>query len=132
MTYLLDTHTFIWALTSPKKLSGKVQKLIQDPRHHVVVSAISFWEIALKFGLGKLHLNGIRPEEFPEVCKQTGFSTLSLEAETCASYHLLGAQYHKDPFDRMLIWLALSHQFVMLSNDDMIRLYQSEGLSVVW
>lgn len=132
MTYLLDTHTFIWALVAPEKLSDTAKGLLQDPRQQIVVSAVSFWEIALKFGLGKLHLNGIRPEDLPEVCRQTGFQVLPLDAETCASYHLLGAQHHKDPFDRMLIWLALSQQFPIISHDDLIRLYQSEGLTVVW
>ncbi|MBV6429051.1 MAG: hypothetical protein KIPDCIKN_03588 [Haliscomenobacter sp.] len=132
MSYLLDTHAFIWALTEPQRLSAKVRSEIQDPSRSVFVSAVTFWEISLKFGLGKLHLTGIQPEEFPAICKQTGFDILPLDGETCASYHLLVPSFHKDPFDKMLLWIAKTKGYTLISKDESMQRYRQEGVAVLW
>jgi PIN domain nuclease of toxin-antitoxin system len=132
MTYLLDTHTLIWAITQPEKLSNKVRKLIETPEIRMVVSAITFWEISLKYALGKLILENVLPEDFPEICKQMDIEILPLDAGICATYHRLGSLHHKDPFDRMLIWLAKTENLTILSKDDVIKLYEPEGVRVIW
>jgi PIN domain nuclease of toxin-antitoxin system len=43
MKCLLDTHTFLWALISPDKLSKTVQLAITHPNNPVMVSAVTFW-----------------------------------------------------------------------------------------
>lgn len=132
MNYLLDTHTLIWAITEPQKLSEKARILIESPEEHILVSAITFWEISLKHSLQKLHLENIAPNDFPELCEQMDIEVLALEPEICASYHQLAAKYHKDPFDRMLIWFAKYHKLAIISKDETVKLYESEGISVVW
>ncbi len=57
---------------------------------------------------------------------------LALDPEICATYHKLEAKYHKDPFDRMLIWLARRQNLVIISKDETVKLYESEGISVIW
>ena len=49
MNYLLDTHTFIWTISEKGKLSPAVKQTIEDPLNNIFVSAITFWEISLKF-----------------------------------------------------------------------------------
>ena len=58
MKYLLDTHTLVWLVTNTERLSLKVKKIFEDPGSQIFVSAISFWEVSLKFALGKLELVG--------------------------------------------------------------------------
>ncbi len=132
MNYLLDTHTLIWAITESKKLSQKAKELIEDPECHILVSAISFWEISLKHSIGKLILDKISPEDFPEVCHKMDFEVLPMEPETCATYHFLEAKHHKDPFDRMLLWLAQSQNLTIISKDEKLNLYATDGISIVW
>ncbi|WP_138476433.1 type II toxin-antitoxin system VapC family toxin [Dyadobacter bucti] len=132
MKYLLDTHAIIWALTEPQKLSHTAQELLADPYQDIVVSAVSFWEIALKFSLGKLDLAGYMPEEFVSASTATGFFFLDLSAEFSSSYHQLAASHHKDPFDRMLIWQAITYKYTLISDDEHVKKYQSEGLKVIW
>lgn len=132
MTYLLDTHAMLWALIEPARLSIAAKSLIQDPQNRIVVSAISFWEVSLKFGLGKLQLQNVLPEDIPDVCRSTGFHLLPLDAETCASYHQLSAQHHRDPFDRMLIWTAVTQQMTLISKDNSMQLYRPAGLKLAW
>lgn len=61
MSYLLDTHCFLWSLFAPGRLSRRVQALIADPSNAVAVSSVTFWEIALKHAMGKLDLERIAP-----------------------------------------------------------------------
>jgi PIN domain nuclease of toxin-antitoxin system len=39
--------------------------------------------------------------------------------------------YHKDPFDRYLIWEALRNDFILISVDENMELYKSSGLKLV-
>jgi len=54
MNLLLDTHGFLWSLFSPDKLSKEVLREIKSPDNDVAVSVVTFWEISLKYALGKL------------------------------------------------------------------------------
>ena len=130
MTYLLDTHYLIWAIADSKKVSKKVQSILINPDNRIIVSTISFWEISLKSSLGKLTIAGFSPDELPTVCEQIGFEILSLTASDSSSFHLLKAVQHKDPFDRMLIWQAIRNKFILISSDDQINTYGSEGLKI--
>lgn len=132
MTYLLDTHTLIWALAESDKLSANVQSILQDRSNKIVVSALSFWEISLKRSLRKLTLNGFTPEDFVEASIGSDFQILPLSSDLCASFYKLSATHHKDPFDRMLVWQALCQEFSLITVDKNIRKYTSEGLQVVW
>jgi PIN domain nuclease of toxin-antitoxin system len=98
----------------------------------MVVSAVSFWEIALKFSLGKLDLAGYMPDELFGACTATGFFFLDLSVEISSSYHALAASHQKDPFDRTLIWQAMTYKYTLVSDDEHIKKYKSDGLKVIW
>lgn len=132
MRYLLDTHTLIWTVTENKKLSAIVKKTLEDTSNSIFVSSLSFWEISLKFSLGKLNLQGISPDDFPDLALQMNFDTISLGVNEAATYHQLKTIHHRDPFDRMLIWQAIKNNLVLVSNDDNMPAYRSEGLKLLW
>jgi len=132
MSFLLDAHTFLWALAAPSQLSDKVRDILEDAKNEVFVSAVTFWEISLKFGLDKLELNGASPNDLPRLALDAGFGLLALMPEEAAAYHSLEATWHKDPFDRMLMQQAINHKLTLLSKDRNIARYQSPDLKVVW
>lgn len=132
MRYLLDTHAMIWAVTETAQLSAAIRAILENPDHQILVSSVSFWEISLKYALGKLHLRNIDPEDFPPACAAMDFEELSLDAKTASTLHHLTAVHHNDPFDRMLIWQALSLGIPLITKDLEIELYKSAGLKVVW
>lgn len=132
MSFLLDAHTFLWALAAPSRLSDKVRDILEDAKNEVFVSAVTFWEISLKFGLGKLELNGATPNDLPRLAVDAGFSLLALMPEEAAAYYSLEAIWHKDPFDRMLMQQAINHKLTLLSKDRNIARYQSPDLKVIW
>lgn len=132
MSYLVDTHIFLWSVISPKKISQKINKILNDPEPAKYISILSFWEISLKFSLGKINLVGILPEELPDIAKKANFDIVDLDVKTASSYHKLPKFKHKDPFDRMLAWQAISSDFQLLTKDRDFAGYQDYGLKVVW
>lgn len=129
--YLLDTHYLLWALVDTKKLSKKIKDIIVDPDNTIVVSSISFWEISLKYSLGKLEINGFTPEQLPQACTEVGFLIEPLSPIDSSSYHQLYPSYHKDPFDKMLIWQAICNRYTFISNDASVSKYKSLGLRLI-
>lgn len=131
MSYLLDTHYLIWAISDSKKISKKIKDLISDGEQQIFVSTISFWEVALKSSMGKMEITGFLPEELPEICIKIGFDIIELSAADSSSYHHLKASHHKDPFDRMLIWQAIRNGYTLISADQQVNKYRSEGLDIM-
>ncbi len=133
MKLLLDTHALLWAIIAPEQLSAEARAAITDPAAQVAVSAVSFWEIATKAGLGKLTLTGTTPEALVEAAQQQGFDLLPLDPRLAASFSRLPADpQHRDPFDRMLVWQAISLGYTLVSRDRKIAARPIEGLRILW
>ena len=58
MKALLDTHTFLWWNLDDPQLSATARAIIGDGKNEIFVSAASAWEIAIKYGKGRLALPG--------------------------------------------------------------------------
>lgn len=97
----------------------------------VFVSAVTFWEISIKYQLGNLELENLYPDEMLLLCEEMGFEIINLTAKESSTFYKLLANYHKDPFDRILIWQALKNNFIMLSDDKNVKKYSSEGLKII-
>lgn len=132
MRYILDTHSFLWALFSPKKLSPRARKEIRDRENEVALSVVTFWEISLKYALGKLELANTEPEELPEAAEEMGLDILLLRPVEAASFHKLPRIAHKDPFDRLIIWQAIQHKMTLISRDRQFKVYEQFGLKSPW
>ena len=133
MKYLLDTHTFIWFTMDPAKLSKKVCKIIEDGDNEIFISPISFWEIAIKHQLGKLDLGKMNILHLPNIATEYDFSILPLDTYDYVSVHNLPfKENHQDPFDRMLINTAIHKNFILLSEDKKFKLYEKDGLQLLW
>lgn len=132
MSLLLDTHSFLWCLFDPKKLSSAARTEILQSDSDVVLSAVSLWEISLKYSLGKLELRNASPELLLEHAERAGFQIENLTAELCAHSHKLPRR-HGDPFDRMLVWHAMHRGHVLVTKDRLLKKAYSEfGLKTLW
>ncbi len=132
MNYLVDTHIFLWVTIFSKKISKRVRDILLDPQISKYVSAITFWEISLKYQLGKIDLAGISADKLPVIAKDSGFDILNLDCDTAASFYKLPKLRNKDPFDRMLAWQAISKDFHLLTKDQDFADYKDHGLIIVW
>lgn len=131
MNYLIDTHIFLWSLFTPEKMSRSAAGILKDPGNRILVSTITFWEIALKYSLNKLKLKGVKPDELPEYANTMSFDILGLSTEDAASFYHLPRMSHKDPFDRMIIWQAIREKMVLISKDSKISAYEQFGLKAL-
>ncbi len=132
MTYLLDTHTLLWTLFEDEKLSAKARDAISNAENEIYVSVISYWEISLKYALGKLELEGITPDELPEKAKEIDIETMELSEEDAITFYKLPRLKHKDPFDRLIIWQAIRRDLPLISKDKNMEDYQKFGLVTLW
>lgn len=130
--YLLDSHVIIWLTTDKNKLSKEVKNILENTDFDVYASSINFWEISLKSNLGKLALLGGTPEDLYDNLSEIGINTIQLDANTTKTFFKLNATYHRDPFDRMLIWQAISENYTLITCDENITKYKSEGLKILW
>ena len=115
MKLLLDTHTFLWALSEPNRLSKKQIAAMEDPTNKVYVSSISITEIAIKASLGKLELI-FDPIDAAE---RSGFEMLDFSAKDALLLKDLPF-HHRDPFDRMLITQAISRKLIFLTQNSLM------------
>ncbi len=132
MIYLLDTHTLLWTLFEDEKLSAKARDAISNAENEIYVSVISYWEISLKYALGKLELEGITPDELPEKAKEIDIETMDLSEEDVITFYKLPRLKHKDPFDRLIIWQAIRRDLPLISKDKNMEDYQKFGLVTLW
>ena len=54
VNYLLDTHTFLWAVRGSSKLSSTALNALEDANAVKYVSSASAYEIMNKYRIGKL------------------------------------------------------------------------------
>ncbi len=128
MSFLLDTHTFLWVFQAPERLPKKVRKIITDVDNTLLLSTASGWEIGIKYHLGKLKLPQ-RPDDFvPANSRDRNILSLDIEMEHALRAASLPA-YHRDPFDRMLIAQAQLKKLTILTSDDQFNRYD---VSVLW
>ena len=132
MRCLLDTHTFLWALSKPDRLPKSVIKIIVDPAHEVFLSAVSIWEAAIKLRLGRLDLEGRSVTDLLGEADDMNVQLISLEPFEAASHVDLMEDTHFDPFDRMLIWQAISRNLTLVSGDKEFKLFVKDGLKLLW
>lgn len=132
MKYLIDTHVLIWALFEPQKLSPGAVEIFENIQNTVYVSVVSFWEISLKYGLGKILLQNVLPDELPHYAEESGFEILELDPETVASFYRLPCTPHKDPFDRLLAWQCISEKITLISKDTQMGAYKEFRLKCLW
>ncbi len=131
MRYLLDTHVLIFLGTGEVDRIGKeALKAYRDPDARVYVSQISFWEMAIKINIGKLHIP-IGLKNVIESSHQAGIETIPVQNSHILSYQSLEVREdHRDPFDRYLIATALSEKLELLSNDAKFDAYG--GVVRIW
>jgi PIN domain nuclease of toxin-antitoxin system len=130
MKYLVDTHVLLWSFFEPERLSSAIQGILRDIGNEIFYSPINLWEISIKYGLKKLYLNGISPEEFFVALEESFFLCKPVEPFLAlTSFHL--PIRHKDPFDRFLVWEAIRNDYSLLSMDEALIAYRQDGLKIM-
>jgi len=128
MSFLLDTHTFIWFINGDSSfLPTKVVNEIKNLDNQCFISVASLWEIAIKIKLDKLSL-------ISDFKKISGFlSENQIEILPITFDHILALNnlefHHRDPFDRIIISQAISEDLTILTKD---RNFSSYEAKIFW
>jgi PIN domain nuclease of toxin-antitoxin system len=125
---LLDTHTLLWLVGNDPQLSSTALAQITTPGVELFFSYVSAWEIAIKYGLGKLSL-----PDTPEVYL-TRHLTLNRIRYLPISTHAIFLAgrlpfHHRDPFDRLIVAQCLHADLTLISRDAQLDAY---GARRVW
>ena len=127
MKMLLDTVSFLWLILDSPRLSRAAREAFADPANDVYLSAVSTWEIAVKYSLGRLKLPAAPAQYIPDQRERHAIQFLPLDESS--TLHLARLpDLHRDPFDRMLICQALLLGLVIVTPDAKISQYPVRAL----
>ncbi len=118
MRFLLDTNVLLWTIAGHRRVEALRERLVAAD-NDVFVSVVCYWEIAIRSGLGKLHveLSGLR-----RAVADSGFFELPvLGAHTEEVARL--PPLHRDPFDRLLVAQAIAEPLRLLTSDAVMAAY---------
>ncbi len=130
MKYIVDTHILLWSILQSSKLSPCVLQTFKEA-DEIQASNINFWEISLKYRLGKLDLGSLNPCDILAAARDSNFKIIDINSELMATLYKLPLGKHKDPFDRVLIWYSIQNNIPLISRDGLFDQYQSEGLKLI-
>jgi PIN domain nuclease of toxin-antitoxin system len=123
--YLLDTNVLIWLSSEVSRLPATVLDILEATESVLYVSTVSFWELAIKQGLGKID-GAIR---FDGMVERHGIRELTIHSGYTEALREL-PMLHGDPFDRMLVAQAITEGMVLVTADRRLAGYSVAVLQV--
>lgn len=124
MTYLLDTHVWLWAMDCPDKLPAKVRReLLRASNLPFHLSVISVWEASRKESLGKLRLSLPVRQWLASAIQEPFLSLQPLTIDIAHESNHLPGEFHRDPADQIIVATARLCQFTLITADERILAY---------
>ena len=132
MPIVLDTHAWVWWVTSDERLSESAREAIEASRRKGMLrlSAISIWAVAKKVEKGQLVLDRALDDWLDLALEPEGLSTASLSRSVLVESCRLPAELAGDPADQMIVATARAHGAVLVTRDS--RLRSSEHVRTLW
>ncbi len=116
--YLLDTHTVIWWLADPTRLTESAQAAIGSSVSSLYLSTAAIWEVEIKRALKRLDA----PTDLLQQLSELSIEALSIDAQDAVTAAHL-PDHHQDPFDRMMVAQAQRFELTFMTRDRAIRQY---------
>ncbi|MCX7363145.1 MAG: type II toxin-antitoxin system VapC family toxin [Alphaproteobacteria bacterium] len=117
MSFVLDTNTLIWLLKDSDRLGREAERRIDEALRssRVLVSATSFWEVAVLVTKGRIALT-VPVDQWRVEALQLGIEELSLDGEIAIESVAL-PDLHADPADRFIVATALKLGVPLVTSD---------------
>ena len=125
MTVLTDTHTLVWALSTPAELGLHARAALEESRF--TASVANLWELLLK----KSKPGTLVTDPLPwweKYVAGAGIPALSIRSDHIRTLAAL-PELHKDQFDRILVAQAIAEGLTLATKDVLLAGY---GVPVVW
>jgi PIN domain nuclease of toxin-antitoxin system len=124
---LLDTHTFLWAITDDPRLSRKAKQVFTGP-NDLWLSAASVWEMLLKTQSGRLPLPSPAGPYIVKKLAENRIEYLPILLDHVLRLESLPV-HHRDPFDRLLIAQSAEEKLPLVTADP---LFQRYSIELIW
>ena len=120
MRPLLDTHVALWLVGGDEGRRARAEQAVVGVGGRPLLSAASYWEMAITAGLGRLQVPG-------DLLEMTG--VLDADDLPVLPRHAVAVRdlppLHADPFDRLLVVQAQLEGAVLLSADPQVLAYDA-------
>lgn len=126
---LLDTHVLIWFAEGNERLGAEARLRIerQLADSDAMMSAITFWEIAMLVRRHRLSLTQSAEEWVDTFCERSRIKIADVSKQIALKAGALGEEIHGDPIDRIIIATARHHGAPLLTADRAILAYGAAG-----
>ena len=123
MTYLLDTHVFIWSRVCPDRLGPKTVALLENTSNPLALSAVSALEVAQLVHKGKLVLSRNTRQWVSEGIKRFSCQEVGVSGSIAMEAYELPGDMHPDPADRLLVATARMMPGTLITADERLLDY---------
>jgi len=132
VTYLLDTHTWIWWHMRPDRLSTTVKDLITGTESYdeILLSAISPWEFCKLLERGRLSISGDPAVWLDTALCMPKLRLVPLSPRIALKSTTLPPPFHNDPADQIIVATAREEDAIILTDDRAISAYS--GARTLW
>ena len=127
MTYLLDTHVWLWMLGDPDRIRPELAAELRANQTRLLLSAVSSWEIAIKWAIGRLPLPEPPATYVPSRMQRTNVEPLAVTHSHALQVATL-PRHHGDPFDRLLVAQAQLEGVPLVTVDGALDVYDIETI----
>lgn len=126
MKILLDTQVFIWLTNESEKIGATTRRMLEDTTNQLYLSYFSCFEMTIKASIGKLDYD---PSVIDDLTKM-GIELIMPSVSVLQAYKVYNT-YNKDPFDNMLISIAIKEKSALMTSDRKILAASSPGLKTI-
>jgi PIN domain nuclease of toxin-antitoxin system len=125
VTYLLDTHAWVWMNSFPELLSPASRNALQElgGDDELLLSPISVWEVCKLVEKGRITLFQDLETWVSAALDAPGLRLAALDVPVFLKSTTLPPPFHHDPADQMIVATARLRDATIITRDRLIRDY---------
>lgn len=126
---VLDTHVWLWLESDPDRVGKPTRSRIEQAARsgRLWVSVMSVWEIGMLVAKDRIRLSMPVDEWVRQASLTPGMQMLGVIPEIALESTRLPDTPHGDPIDRLLMASARVHNLTLVTADEKILAYSSQG-----
>jgi PIN domain nuclease of toxin-antitoxin system len=132
LNILLDTDALLRTVLEPQRLSRRARQTISraSAQGGLNIASITLWEIAQLVERGRLPVQGTTSDVLAELLAETGATILDITPTIAELSTAFGADFPREPADRIIAATARAHALPLVTADERIR--SSSLVKTIW